>query len=132
MTKTLPLLAAALIAATGSAYAHPGQRDGGPVTRDDALQQAEDRFAKMDENADGFVTLDEMEGKLRGRRARHAERMFDSLDVNEDDYISLDEMLEHAGERFDSVDTDGDGVISEDEREAARDGMRDRFKKQRG
>ncbi|NNU17265.1 hypothetical protein HK107_13115 [Parvularcula sp. ZS-1/3] len=132
MTKTLPLLAAALIAVTGAAHAHPGGRDSGPVTRDEALQKAEDRFAEMDENADGFVTLEELEGQLRGRRARHAEKMFDKHDINDDGYVSLDEMLEHAGERFDEVDTDGDGVISDEEREAAREGMRDRMKKKRG
>jgi Ca2+-binding EF-hand superfamily protein len=77
----------------------PGVHRDAVQTRAEAVQRIRTMFARVDTNADGFLTVEEG----RARRARTGQRMaqtadparraglFDRLDVNRDNLISRDE-----------------------------------------
>jgi Ca2+-binding EF-hand superfamily protein len=95
MNKAIILSGAALIAIAGAAFAQSpeGTRRGPPadVTRQQAIERADQMFARMDANHDGRFTRDEARQGMEQRRAERAGRMFDRLDINHDGNISREE-----------------------------------------
>ena len=147
-TKTLFLAAAgAALAFSAPAMAQErGMRGGEDMTRADVSAQAEQRFARMDANGDGFLDKSDRdarqaeggEGKRgkrggeggkrgggdRGERGDRGARMMEHADTNGDGRISLAEFTANALERFDRADANGDGTVTADERKAARQAHR--------
>lgn len=80
--------------------------------RGDVVPRQQARFARLDKNADGYVTADEFPAR---RAARFAE-----LDTDKDGKLSRSEMVEGALKRFDRLDTNKDGQVTPDERNAGR------------
>jgi Ca2+-binding EF-hand superfamily protein len=56
------------------------------------LEQRLRRFNELDEDGDGFLSLEELEG-IPGIREGHAERILAHLDKDEDGQVSADEFL---------------------------------------
>ena len=109
--KTFTILAGtALLACAGTALAQPGP---GPradrnadVTRQQVIERADQRFARLDVNNDGRATPEEARQAMQQRREQAAGRRFERLDANRDGSISRAEfdqarsqMREHRGER---------------------------------
>lgn len=72
-----------------------------------------------------------------GKYGRHAARdgFMRNLDANRDGRVGRDEVLAAQQRQlalFDRADTDHDGVLTRDEMRAARETMREEFRKQRG
>ncbi len=67
-----------------------------------------------------------MQGPMGG--GGMGERWFERADANDDNKVSLAEASAGPLAMFDRVDTNKDGKISTEEQQAARDGMRGRFK----
>jgi hypothetical protein len=113
--------------------------DRGPITRDAYLARADKRFARMDANNDGAVTINEigMRRPMNGNsdtpppapagENRFAQHMLDRLDTNHDGKVTRDEMRADAAARFDAADTNHDGTLDESEQEAMRGMMRQRM-----
>jgi Ca2+-binding EF-hand superfamily protein len=91
--KTLTILAGtALLASAGAVLAQPaaGQRldRNADVTRQQVVERADQRFARLDLNNDGRATREEAQQAAQQRRAERAGRMFERLDANRDGSIS--------------------------------------------
>ncbi len=109
--KTFTILAGtALLACAGAALAQPGP---GPradrnadVTRQQVIERADQRFARLDVNNDGRATPEEARQAMQQRREQAAGRRFERLDANRDGSISRAEFdqarshrQEHRAER---------------------------------
>jgi Ca2+-binding EF-hand superfamily protein len=119
---------------------------GGAITKDQFMADADVRFQKLDANHDGKITPDEMQAmmqRFRDRGGRGGQpggdtpppppggpdggrwhghdrgRMFEKLDTNHDGRISREEMRAAADRKFDKMDTNHDGFIDKAESEAA-------------
>ena len=129
---TLALSAAAIMAAGGTAaYAHNhGKMPMGDMTRAQAQEYAESRFAKMDVNSDGVISPADREARMAAR--------FAAMDANSDGSISQDEFMAahadrgegHKGHRMGRrghggammmkmADANADGQVTKDEFVAA-------------
>ena len=106
--KTLLLAGAALLATAGAALAQPAARPdrNADVTRQQVIERADQRFARLDVNNDGRATPEEARQAGEQRRTQHAGQMFDRLDANNDGSISRAEFdqarqqrAEHRAER---------------------------------
>lgn len=126
---TILSLAAATVAFAGLAEAAQRERPEPPRTREEAIERALERFERMDEDGDGFVSISEVG---QGRRATMIQRRLSNQDTNDDGRLSEDEVAERAGDRFDAIDLDGDGELSDEELEAAMERGRDRREGRRG
>ena len=131
LKSTLIVLSAAAAAVTAAASAQPprGDRPEPPRTREEAIERALERFARADQNGDGFISEDEIG---EGRRAKMAKRFLARQDTNEDGFVSEAEVEEHAGAMFDELDLDGNGELSDEEMEAAKERGRNRMQDRRG
>ena len=148
MKKTTAIISALVIAGcTGmlSAQAGPG-RDGGKrglksidknedgkvsleEFTDAHKARAEHRFDRIDADADGFLTADELQAaadhprakKMRKRAGKHGKTppKFADLDADGDQSVTLDEFTsiheDRIAERFANMDEDGNGVLTGDE-----------------
>ena len=142
--RTMLTTAAAALALLGTAAAQDmrkGDTDGdGRLSRAEARAAAEARFAKVDENRDGFISEIERdaakaaaeerraereanrETRRRGRRGERGERGGDRwsrVDTNDDGVVSEAEATDQALARFDKLDANADGFVTEDEVRAA-------------
>lgn len=100
-------------AAPAPAPTNAADQDGdGIVTREEAAADADRRFAAMDANHDGKLTVDER----RSWRAQHRSppRMRERRDADQ----SQAQFRDRALRRFDRIDTNHDGRIDAREREA--------------
>ena len=94
-----------------------------------SLQELQDmqgaRFASLDTDGDGAVSLDELTAQAAERASARAARMLEHLDENGDGLLQADEMQDRRGpnpERMLShLDEDEDGMISEEEFEAMKE-----------
>jgi len=120
MTMKTPLLMAAIAAGITLAASAEARGEGG------GRAAHMPTFEDLDLNADGNVTLEEIQA---AGRARNAER-FTEVDANGDGALSADEMLAHANEqraerladqiaeRIEKADTNGDGLLQQSEIQA--------------
>ena len=97
----------------------------GEVSRAEAEAARDARFAQIDSDGDGFVTLEDLTGRATERAQERATRMMERLDADGDGRLSQDELAQgpRSGRMFDRLDQNGDGVISKPEFDAARDRM---------
>ncbi|MEM9838749.1 MAG: EF-hand domain-containing protein [Pseudomonadota bacterium] len=128
-TTILTLASAAAALAVTAEAAQRGERPEPPRTREEAIERAIERFDRMDEDGDGYITIDDLG---EGRRAKMMKRRLKNQDTDEDGRISQAEVTEHAGDRFDELDLDGNGELSDEELEAAQERGRGRAKGRRG
>ncbi|HEY5711213.1 MAG TPA: EF-hand domain-containing protein [Allosphingosinicella sp.] len=109
MSKIILLAGAALIATAGAAFAQggdaPRREPMADTTRQQAVERADQMFARLDTNHDGRFTPDEAQAMRgmrrggwggRGGHGRHGgpgggEAMFDRLDINHDGNITREE-----------------------------------------
>ena len=91
--KTFTILAGtALLASAGAVLAQPAvgpraDRDA-DVTRQQVIERADERFARLDLNNDGRATREEAQQAAQQRREQAAGRHFERLDANRDGSIS--------------------------------------------
>ena len=100
----------------------------GMVARDEFLAARVEYFAKMDQNADGY--LDDADRRRPEREGRRGEMMRERLDANADGKISKDEFVDASAPMFDRTDTDGNGSLDAKELDALKDRVR-HMRKQR-
>jgi len=121
--KPAPIFVAVLIAGTALVPAHAQQ---GGMTRARAVEEATIRFAAMDSDKDGVVTLAEVTAAA-ARRAEEtgrpmsperAQRLFDRMDGDKDGKVTLAEAVAAARSRFDGSDANKNGVIDPSEEHA--------------
>lgn len=128
----ISIIAGALLATSGIAMAQPGsgRGQGAEMTRDQAVARAEQRFARLDVNRDGRLTVEEArqgnparagrrEARTEQRQARRAERR------------AQRQAGRANGQGFARIDTNRDGQISQEEF-AARRAARAERRAQRG
>ena len=97
------------------------------------------QFANVDANGDGRVDAAEMVAFQEARRAeerrerenRRAARMIEHLDADGDGSLSVEEFTSRPRQMFARLDANDDGQISAEEREAMREGRRERFGERR-
>jgi hypothetical protein len=126
MKKLLVPLALIIAGAAGAAAARePGDRfkaldpDGdGRIAVADLDERHKERMAKVDGNADGYITKEEMQAAHDARRAEHRAKAFP--DGNGDGSVDIGEFRNGADARFRALDADGDGRLTEDEAKAGR------------
>ena len=85
--------------------------DDGQVTEDEVSSHLWNRISVVDANANGGITLEEIDEYLPSRGERH----FNRLDANEDGFITADEVSDSIWERLSSADANDDGQISQEE-----------------
>ena len=95
MKKFTILAGLGTLAVAGVALAQAGQGPGtfgfdrnADVTRQQVIQRADERFARLDVNHDGRATPDEARQAAEQRRAEFAARMFDRMDANHDGSVT--------------------------------------------
>jgi Ca2+-binding EF-hand superfamily protein len=143
MVKQMLVLAAAaaLMLAAASAFAQPGRPAGfggppsvgdifakldknadGKLTQDELPATHAERIMKADTDGDGAVTKEELEQARQARGGRPSiDDIFAKLDKNADGKLTQDELPERLAERIMKADTDGDGAVTKEELQAARD-----------
>lgn len=147
-SKTLLILGGLALTAPALAQPVPQQGPGGmmrdpfgeaTILRAQAEAQASDRFAKLDTNADGALSPEELAAArpaganppTSGRPGRGAGRMARMMDANGDGKITKDEFLRGSLRRFDMMDADHDGKLTKAERQEFMDQMRARMEAMR-
>jgi Ca2+-binding EF-hand superfamily protein len=109
----------------GSAFGQPGvDTDGdGLVTRAEAHAAVDARFERLDANADGAISRDEIRRGFESRRGQPRNgvgQRIQAADTDNDGALSLAELQavrpQLSQERFSMMDRNGDGLITADER----------------
>ncbi|MFT7053236.1 MAG: Ca2+-binding EF-hand superfamily protein, partial [Psychromonas sp.] len=133
MKKLLLITGALLMATTHSTFA--AQQDQNASTQ--KVNKHRMTFAQLDTNADGFLSKDEVRGRLlanfgkldsegngtlspeefdaAANLGRQGRPSFAQLDVNKDGFLSKDEVRGRLLANFDKVDSDASGTLSGDE-----------------
>lgn len=125
-----------LMMSGGVAMAHGLHSDGmkslkgtdGVITKEMLEQRQAERFARMDTDGDGRLTVDELHAGLQRERA---ERMHKWLDRDGDGFVSAEEFAAMQNKRFSRMDANGDGVIDKEEMRSRRH-MKDRSARKPG
>jgi Ca2+-binding EF-hand superfamily protein len=103
MNKYMILGGAALVAVAGVAVAQnavqPRIDRNADVTRQQVVERADQRFARLDVNNDGRATPEEARQAHEQRRGERAGRMFERLDANSDGSISRAEFDQARAQR---------------------------------
>jgi len=96
----------------------------GYITRDQFTAAAQKRFAKLDKNGDGKLTLDEfhvqhfprvgaqLDESGGGHGAKRAQARFDRLDTNHDGFVTADEYIAGASAEFAKLDPQNTGKVT--------------------
>ena len=101
----------------------------GILTVEELQAEREARFAVTDTDGNGALSRAEIEARMLAnqdeRRVKFLDRMFDRRDANDDGQLTLDEMAAgRTAKMFERADADGDGQISKAECDAAREAGR--------
>jgi Ca2+-binding EF-hand superfamily protein len=102
MNKFTILGGAALVAIAGAALAQnaaPRMDRNADVTRQQAIERADQRFDRLDVNNDGRATPDEARQAHEQRRGERAGRMFERLDLNSDGNVTRAEFDQARAQR---------------------------------
>ena len=92
----------------------------GKITQDELKVGRDTRYAAMDQNDDGKITWQEFQAAPRpGKQGPRMQQMFQRADTNGDGVINRDEFDKKADLRFKPLDLNGDGVITRDEAQQA-------------
>ncbi len=95
----------------------------GAVTMAEMEAHGNARFVDADTDGDGMLSQSELAAQVEGRAAQALERMLSRLDANGDGNISIDELPDR-GDRvarmFENADKDESGALSAEEFEDAR------------
>jgi hypothetical protein len=125
----LPILLTAFVAHAGDRWKDADSDGDGRVSRTEAeavSPRFAEHFAKVDQDADGYLTSEELQAsrKERGSRYReHAKERFSSADTDQDGALNLAETqvaFPKLAENFAELDTDNDGKLTPRELHAAR------------
>ena len=94
----------------------------GQVTREEAEQFHSERFARVDTDDDGYLSLEELTAEAATRAAQRAEKMMQRMDTDGDGLLSEEDLAKgpRAGRMFDRLDQNEDGIITKTEFEEAR------------
>lgn len=103
----IAVVAAAGVATAQEAAARPDRN--ADVTRQQVIERADERFARIDLNNDGRATAEEARQAHEQRRAERAGRMFDRIDVDHDGNVSRAEFDQVRGQRAERRAGDGGG-----------------------
>lgn len=116
---------------------------GGDITRAEAAQRADERFARLDLNKDGRVTREEMQQARQQMRAQRGEQRAEQGGPGgakrgdragpggEQGFVTQAQFRERALQRFDRMDLNRDGVATAAERRQAHAQLRERFQQRR-
>lgn len=97
----------------------------GKITQDEIAAGRNTRFAAMDQNGDGKITQEEFQAAPRpGKQGPRMQQMFQRADTNGDGVLTRDEFDRKADLRLKSLDLNGDGVVTRDEAQQAIGNMR--------
>jgi Ca2+-binding EF-hand superfamily protein len=83
------------------------------ISKQELFQNIRQRFNKIDESGDNFVSKSEYLGLRKAKR--NGERRFGELDSNADGKLSMSEFASPADWRFDRIDRNLDGKVSKQE-----------------
>ncbi|KJZ19680.1 EF-hand domain-containing protein [Loktanella sp. S4079] len=102
----------------------------GNLTMEELQARADQRFADMDTDGDGALSAEELVAKRVADAEARVARMITRLDANEDGILQMEELQPRGGARFERMfermDADQDGVLSEEEFAAVQERMMDR------
>ena len=118
------LLVSAAQAGEGKHRARMDQNGDGKITVEEIAGSKQGYFNKMDLNGDGYMTREEIEefrAQMREKRTGSRQDRFDAADANGDGKVSAEEFSAKALERSAKLDSNGDGEVS---REEFRDAMK--------
>ena len=97
----------------------------GKITQDELKVGRDTRYAAMDQNDDGKITWQEFQAAPRpGKQGPRMQQMFQRADTNGDGVINRDEFDKKADLRSKPLDRNGDGVITRDEAQQAKSNAR--------
>ncbi|MEO1656092.1 MAG: hypothetical protein AAFR65_00090 [Pseudomonadota bacterium] len=96
----------------------------GPLTKDQAVENARERFGHQDADGNGEVSAAELTAHAQERVAQRVSRGFDRRDTNDDGVITVTEVEAQAAAHFDRLDADGDGVVTDEERRQMHEALR--------
>ena len=145
MKKTLVIGCLLGLCGGSVAFAHHGAGPGrfahldgdgdGKVTLAEMKKGAGDFFGKLDANRDGRVTKEEISAFHDQMREKHGQRgdriaeHFAEKDADKDGRLSAQELPRMPAEHFARIDTNKDGYLSKDELAAKATAMREHFGK---
>ncbi|MEM9286073.1 MAG: hypothetical protein AAGA39_09330 [Pseudomonadota bacterium] len=102
---------------------HGRRAQQGPLTRDQAVENALQRFERHDADGNGEISAEEATAHAQERAAYRVSRGFDRRDTNDDGVITSAEAQARAVSYFDRLDVDGDGVVTDEERRQMREAL---------
>jgi len=98
------------------------------VTMSELNEASKQRYAKMDADANGVVTMEEFQAYIGDRKAQWREQRFAAMDSNSDGQISKEEYIRYreqrAEQRYHDMDINNDGVVSKEEYFTRKSGYR--------
>jgi Ca2+-binding EF-hand superfamily protein len=113
----------------GRAFAQADLNGDGVVTRAEFEASRHGRFAALDRNRDGYLSLEDapIPGGLAPRRGGRFLQALEPFDVNHDRRISFEEFLDGSMRLFDEADRNHDGQVDRAEAEAFGASVRSRL-----
>jgi hypothetical protein len=89
------------------------------VTISELNEASKQRYAKMDADANGVVTMEEFQAYIGDRKAQWREQRFAAMDSNSDGQVSKEEYIlykqQRVEQRYQDMDADNDGMVSKEE-----------------
>jgi Ca2+-binding EF-hand superfamily protein len=101
----------------------------GKVSRDELRTDVQRRFAEFDLDKDGKISATELQSRVATKRGEMQARMAERItkaDVNADGKWTKDELSRMPAQIFTKLDKNGDGVLTRAELDAGRDALESR------